>query len=148
MRPKLEKRYLHFAIFAASVLWPLVAPAPAADSITQSQADLSSIEKKFEQVYQEANTNADPQQRAVLEKEHARWLIERETLRNDPDIYLAYTQQEIRYFAGSYDESSGGTVLTILTWMSERFMKKEPSWRCTSQKNRAVTTLTRWELPP
>jgi hypothetical protein len=39
-----------------------------------------------------------------LEDEHARWLLERETLRNDPDTYIAYTEQEIRYFAGNYDE--------------------------------------------
>jgi type I restriction enzyme M protein len=29
-----------------------------------------------------------------LEDEHARWLLERETLRNDPDTYLAYTEQD------------------------------------------------------
>jgi hypothetical protein len=27
-----------------------------------------------------------------LEKEHARWLLERETLKDDPDTYLAYTE--------------------------------------------------------
>ena len=29
-----------------------------------------------------------------MEDEHARWLLERETLRNDPDTYLAYTEQD------------------------------------------------------
>jgi hypothetical protein len=39
------------------------------------------------------------------------WLLERETLKDDPDTYLAYTEQEIRYFAGTYDEPGG--VLTF-----------------------------------
>ena len=69
-----------------------------------------SIDKRLDQVYQGAIASANEQQRAIFESEHARWFLEREKLKNDPDVYLAYTQQEIRYFAGTYEEPSG--VLT------------------------------------
>jgi hypothetical protein len=55
-------------------------------------------------VYQEAIAHANSHLRAGFEKEHRRRLLEREKLKNDPDLYIAYTEQEIRYFAGYYDE--------------------------------------------
>jgi hypothetical protein len=69
------------------------------------------VEKRLSEVYQEAIGSANPQERAILEKEDARWFLERETLENDPDTYIAFTEQEIRYFAGYYDEP--GDVLTF-----------------------------------
>ena len=43
------------------------------------------VEKLFNEVYQEVIASANPQERAILEKEHARWFLERETLENNPD---------------------------------------------------------------
>jgi hypothetical protein len=37
--------------------------------------------------------------------------LNEKTLENDPDTYIAFTEQEIRYFAGYYDEP--GDVLTF-----------------------------------
>ena len=33
--------------------------------------------------------------------------------KSDPDAYIAYTQQEVRYFAGSYDEPSGVLAFNV-----------------------------------
>jgi hypothetical protein len=62
------------------------------------------IEKRFDDVYGEAIARAEPHQRAIFKREHARWFLERMKLKSDPDTYIAYTEQEIRYFAGTYDE--------------------------------------------
>jgi hypothetical protein len=62
------------------------------------------VEKLFDDVYREAIARAEPHQRVIFEREHARWLLERKKLKSDPDMYIAYTEQEIRYFAGTYDE--------------------------------------------
>ena len=70
----------------------------------EDHPDYAWVEKRFDEVYHEAIAQADPHQRAVFEKEHARWLREREKLKEDPETYIAYTEQEIRYFAGNYDE--------------------------------------------
>jgi hypothetical protein len=109
MRPLSEKRFVCCLIFAATLL--AVFGSPVAESSAQnSRATLEDhpdyfwVEKLFNEVYQEAVASANPQERAILEKEHARWFLERETLENDPDTYIAFTEQEIRYFAGYYDE--------------------------------------------
>jgi hypothetical protein len=113
MRPVSEKRLECCLIFVATFLAIFV--SPAAESIAQnSRATLEDrpdyfwVEKRFNEVYLEAIASANPQERAILEKEHARWFLERETLENDPDTYIAFTEQEIRYFAGYYDEPDGG----------------------------------------
>jgi hypothetical protein len=116
MRRLSEWRFVWCAIFAGTFLVTCVSHAvePSEQSnVTRLEdySDYLSIEKRLDEAYQEAMASASEQQRAILEDEHARWFLEREKLRNDPDIYIAYTQQEIRYFAGSYDEPSG--VLTF-----------------------------------
>jgi hypothetical protein len=94
----------------------------AADPSTQNSRarledhpDYARVEKRFDEVYHEAIAQANPHERAVFENEHAWWLLERETLENDPDTYIAYTEQEIRYFAGYYDEPGGGLTLNDLS---------------------------------
>jgi hypothetical protein len=111
-----EWRFIWCAIVAAT--FSAIFVSAAAEPSEQSKAtriedypDYLSLERRFDEVYQAALASADQQQRAILEDEHARWFLEREKLRNEPDTYIAYTQQEIRYFAGSYDEPSG--VLTF-----------------------------------
>ena len=112
--------YRRCAIFAATFLAVCVSPA-AEPSGQNNRArlvdhpDYLSVEKRFDEVYQEAIASANPQERAILEKEHARWFLERETLENDPDTYIAFTEQEIRYFAGYYDEPGGGLTFNDLS---------------------------------
>ena len=104
-----EKRFMRCGIFAATFL--AICVSSAADPRAQhnrarveDQPDYSWVEKRFNEVYQEAIAHANPHQRAVFEKEHERWFLERKKLKNDPETYIAYTEQEIRYFAGNYDE--------------------------------------------
>jgi hypothetical protein len=116
MRRMSEKRFMWCVIFAATYLAICVSTAAEPNAQKngprlEDQPDYMSIEKRFDEVYQEAIASADSPQRAIWEKEHARWFLERETLKDDPDTYLAYTEQEIRYFAGTYDEP--GDVLTF-----------------------------------
>jgi hypothetical protein len=116
MRRMSGKRFMWCVIFAATYLAICVSTAaePSAQKNgprLEDQPDDMSIENRFDEVYQQAIASANPQERVILEKEHARWLLERETLKDDPDTYLAYTEQEIRYFAGTYDEPGG--VLTF-----------------------------------
>jgi hypothetical protein len=104
-----EKRLIWCAIFATTCLFSFVSPAadPGAknnSSSLEDDPDYSWVEKRFDEAYREAIAQANPHQRAVFEKEHAKFLREREALRNDPDEWIAYTQQEIRYFAGNYNE--------------------------------------------
>jgi hypothetical protein len=115
MKPRLEKRFMWCTIFAVTFLAIFV--SRAAEPIAQNagasleeQPDYLRVEKRFAEVYQEAIASANPQQLAILEDERSRWFLERETLKNDPDIYIAYTEQEIRYFAGYYDEPGDALV--------------------------------------
>jgi hypothetical protein len=105
----LEKKLMWCGTIAATFL--VLCISLAADSSAQNKRarledhpDYAWVEKLFDEVYNEAIAQAVPNQRAVFEKEHARWLLEREKLRDDPETYIAYTEQEIRYFAGYYDE--------------------------------------------
>jgi hypothetical protein len=90
------------AIATAVFVSSCVSPSPG--SSLERQSDFHRLERRFQQVYQEALAYADPHQRAILKREYARWYVEREKLKNDPDSYVACTQQETRFFAGSYDE--------------------------------------------
>src|SRR5271166_1335728 len=105
----LEKQFMWCATFAATLLalWVSLAADPSAQNTRgrlKDHPDYAWVEKRFDEVYQEAIAQANPRQRAVFEKEPARWLLEREKLKEDPETYIAYTEQEIRYFAGYYDE--------------------------------------------
>src|ERR1700742_3547199 len=73
-------------------------------AILEDHPDYSWVGKHLDEVYQEAISHAIPDQRSVFTKEHVRWFLEREKLENDPDTYIAYSEQEIRDFAGNYDE--------------------------------------------
>ena len=93
-----------------SEVYSELASAPADPSAQNKNArledhpDYARVEKSFDEAYHEAIAQANPHQRAIFENEHARWLLEREKLKEDPETYIAYTEQEIRYFAGYYDE--------------------------------------------
>jgi hypothetical protein len=112
MRPISGTRFLWCVVFAVTYL--AVFASDAAEPSTQNkgakleeQPTNMAVENRFDEVYHQAIASANLQERVILEKEHARWLLERETLKNDPDTSLAYTEQEIRYFAGTYDEPGG-----------------------------------------
>jgi hypothetical protein len=112
MKQLSARGFIWCAVFTATFL--TICVSHAAEQSEQSNAtrledfpDLLSLERRFDEVYRSALASANRQQRAVLQDEHARWSLEREKLRNDSDAYIAYTQQEIRYFAGTYDEPSG-----------------------------------------
>jgi hypothetical protein len=104
-----EKRFVWCGLFAATLLASCVSPN-APPKAQKNRARLGDdgeylrVEKRLDEAYKEAVATANPQERAILEKEHARWFLERETLKSDPDTCIAYTEQEIRYFAGNYDE--------------------------------------------
>jgi hypothetical protein len=105
-------RFIWCAIFMATFL--TICVSQGAEQSEQSNTsrledrpEYLPLERRFDEVYQAALASANRQQQAILQDEHARWSLEREKLRNDPDAYIAYTQQEVRYFAGSYDEPSG-----------------------------------------
>jgi hypothetical protein len=124
MRQFSEWWFICCAIFAGMFLVIFVSravePSEQNNSASlESHPDYLSIEKRFDEVYQESITSANPQQRSILEDEHARWFLERETLKNDPEKYIAYTEQEIRYFAGSYDPPSNLTVVTSLAMATQ-----------------------------
>jgi hypothetical protein len=104
-----ERRLIWYWVFGVTFL--SICVCPAADSDTQNKRtrledhpDYFWVEKLFVEVYREAIARAEPHQRTIFEREHARWFFERKKLKSDPDIYIAYTEQEIRYFAGTYDE--------------------------------------------
>jgi hypothetical protein len=97
-----QARVISSAIATAIFVSSCVSASPGYSP--ESQLDFYRLEKRFHQVYQEAIANADQHQQAILEKEYARWFVEREKLKNDPDSYIASTQQETRFFAGIYDE--------------------------------------------
>jgi hypothetical protein len=138
MRQMSEWRCNWCSIFAATFL--TICVSQAAVQSGQSNAtrledcpEYLSLERRFDEVYRSALASANQQQRPVLQDERARWSLEREKLRNGPDAYIAYTQQEIRYFAGSFDEPSG--VLTFNDLSADEqalydkgaFMEKLPS---------------------
>jgi uncharacterized protein YecT (DUF1311 family) len=111
MRPMFEKRFVWPVLFAATLLASCVSPVamPRAQknrARMEDNWDYLRVEKRLDEAYKEAVAGANAQERAILEKEHARWFVDRETRKNDPDTYIAYTEQEIRYFAGNYDEPS------------------------------------------
>jgi hypothetical protein len=107
MRQMSQWRFIWCAIFMATFLTICVSQGAeqSEQSNTSRLEDWSEylpLERRFDEVYQAALASANRQQQAILQDEHARWSLEREKLRNDPDAYIAYTQQEVRYFAGSY----------------------------------------------
>jgi hypothetical protein len=104
-----EKRLTRCWIFGVTLL--SICVSSAADPSAQKKRarleehpDYFWVEKLFGEVYEEAIAHAEPHQRAIFKREHARWFLERRKLKSDPDTYIAYTEQEIRYFAGTYDE--------------------------------------------
>jgi hypothetical protein len=104
-----ERQFMWCGTFAATffALCVCLAADPSAQNKKarlEDHPDYARVEKRFDEVYHEAIAQANPDQRAVFEKEHARWLLDREKLKEDPETYIAYTEQEIRYFAGYYDE--------------------------------------------
>jgi hypothetical protein len=99
-----ENRFIWCAIFAVALLASCVSTVVGPRAKLEDHPDYARVEKRFDEVYHETIAQANPHQRAVFEKEHKRWFLDREKMKNDPDTYVAYAEQETRYFAGNYDE--------------------------------------------